>query len=45
VAVLERGNRIAAGASPLARAATTYLMEPGSLINETQDAARHQTAR
>jgi hypothetical protein len=27
-------NRIAASASPIARAATTYLMEPGSLIME-----------
>ncbi len=27
-------NRIAAGSSPLGRAATTYLMEPGSLIME-----------
>ncbi|HET7017182.1 MAG TPA: hypothetical protein VFI65_24880 [Streptosporangiaceae bacterium] len=27
-------NRIAGGASPMARAATTYLMEPGSLIME-----------
>lgn len=27
-------NRIAAGRSPVARAANTYLMEPGSLIME-----------